>query len=198
MQPFYSYLVFCINYVLRTLDQPVQNIHYALIERCRKGEREAFYQLYKLYSKAMFNVGFRITGSEDDAEDVLQDAFTSAFRNLENYRADAPFGAWLKRIVVNKAINFIKKKRTEPLPQHEDWDIAEEEPPLQYASELTVDKVKAAIQRLPDGYRSVLSLYLLEGYDHQEISEIMNISESTSKSQLNRAKNKLQEILKKQ
>lgn len=178
------------------MNQEVHNIHYAIIERCRNGEREAFYQLYKLYSKAMFNVGFRITGSEDDAEDVLQDAFISAFRNLESYRSDAPFGAWLKKIVVNKAINFLKKRKMEPLPENEDWDVAEEMPSPQYGNGLTVDMIKDAIMQLPDGYRSVLSLYLLEGYDHQEIAGIMGITESTSKSQLNRGKNKLQEILK--
>ena len=111
MQPFYFYLVLVIIQPEEYLNQEVHNIHYAIIERCRNGDRAAFHQLYNLYSKAMFNVGFRITGNEDDAEDVLQDAFISAFRNLESYRADAPFGAWLKKIVVNKAINFLKKRK---------------------------------------------------------------------------------------
>jgi RNA polymerase sigma-70 factor (ECF subfamily) len=179
------------------LEQPVQNIHHELIERCRTGEREAFYKIYKLYSKAMFNMSFRITGREDEAADVLQESFISAFRNLHNYRADASFGAWLKKIVVNKAINALKKKKMEALPEHEDWDVAEEELPMEYGDGLTVERVKSAIDQLPDGYRSVLSLYLLEGYDHQEIAEIMGITKSTSKSQLNRAKNKLRELLKK-
>lgn len=178
------------------MEEHVHNIHFDLIERCREGDREAFYRIYQLYSKAMFNVGFRITGSEEDAEDVLQEAFISAFRNLNSYRAEASFGAWLKKIIVNKAINVLKKRRTEFLPEHEDWDIPEEEYNTDNSVELTVDRIKYAIQRLPDGYRSVLSLYLLEGYDHQEIAEIMRITESTSKSQLNRAKNKLRELLK--
>lgn len=159
------------------------------------GDRDAHYRLYKLYSKAMFNVAYRITGNEEDAEDVLQEAFVSAFKNLHHYRGDASFGAWLKRIVINKAINVIKKHKWEMMPESKEIDVAVEEEPQEYLSELSVGKVRAAIQQLPDGYRSVLSLYLLEGYDHQEIGEIMGISESTSKSQLNRAKNKLKELL---
>jgi RNA polymerase sigma factor (sigma-70 family) len=179
------------------LEQTVQNIHHDLIERCRAGEREAFYKVYKLYSKAMYNVSFRIIGREDEAEDILQESFISAFRNLHGYRGDSSFGAWLKKIVVNKAINVLNKRKMEALPDHEGWDIAEEEAPVEYGSGLSVESVRLAIEQLPDGYRSVLSLYLLEGYDHQEIAEIMNISESTSKSQLNRAKSKLRDILEK-
>ena len=177
------------------MDQPLANIHQDLILRCRAGDREAHFKLYKLYSKAMFNVCYRITGSEEDAEDALQDGFISAFRNLESYRGDATFGAWLKRIVVNKAINIIRKRKLELLADDDQLDVVEEEEPAEYKSELTVERITAAIQQLPDGYRTVLSLYLLEGYDHQEIAEILGITESTSKSQLNRAKNKLKERL---
>lgn len=143
----------------------------------------------------MYNVGYRITGNQDEAEDVLQESFISAFNNLDKYRGDASFGAWLKRIVVNKAINAINKKKHDPLPEDDRFDVAEEEAPMEYGDGLTVERVKRAISQLPDGYRAVLSLYLLEGYDHQEIAEIMGISESTSKSQLNRAKNKLRQHL---
>lgn len=177
------------------MDRPPLNMHDELIARCRAGDQEAHYSLYKLYSKAMFNVGYRITRSEEDAQDVLQEAFINAFRNLDRYRGDATFGAWLKRIVVNKAINALNKKKHEPIPDDERWDVADEEPMVEYGDGLTVERVKRAIEQLPDGYRSVLSLYLLEGYDHQEIAEIMGITESTSKSQLNRAKNKLREFL---
>ncbi|MBA4058700.1 MAG: RNA polymerase [Marivirga sp.] len=177
------------------MDRPVLNIHDELIARCKAGDREAHYDLYKMYSKAMYNVGYRITRSEEEAEDVLQEAFINAFRNLDRYRGDATFGAWLKRIVVNKAINALNKKKHESIPDDDQWDVAEDEPPVEYSDELTVERVKHSIEQLPDGYRSVLSLYLLEGYDHQEIAEIMGITESTSKSQLNRAKNKLRQLL---
>jgi RNA polymerase sigma-70 factor (ECF subfamily) len=170
-------------------------MHDELIARCRAGDREAHYRIYKLYSKSMYNISYRITGRGEDAEDALQEAFISAFKNLSSYRADATFGAWLKRIVVNKSLNVLKKRKHEWMPNDEHWDVPEEEQPGDYKEELTVDRVKKAIEQLPDGYRSVLSLYLLEGYDHQEIAEIMGISESTSKSQLNRAKGKLREKL---
>lgn len=170
-------------------------MHDELIARCKAGDRDAHYRIYKLYSKSMYNISYRITGRGEDAEDALQEAFISAFKNLGSYRADATFGAWLKRIVVNKSLNVLKKRKHEWMPEDEHWDVPEEEQPSDYKEELTVDRVKKAIEQLPDGYRSVLSLYLLEGYDHQEIAEIMGISESTSKSQLNRAKGKLREKL---
>ncbi|MDL5045725.1 RNA polymerase sigma factor [Oscillatoria amoena NRMC-F 0135] len=170
------------------------NLHRELIDRCKQGDEQAYWNLYKLYSKAMFNTALRITGREDEAEDVLQEAFISAFRNLTDYRGDASFGSWLKRIVINKAINAVKKRRYELIPDDEEFDVAEE-PEQQEMPGLTVDRVRAAMMTLPDGYRSVLSLYLLEGYDHQEIAGILQITESTSKSQLNRAKNKLRNLL---
>lgn len=170
-------------------------MHDDLIARCKAGDRDAYYRIYKLYARQMFNVSYRITGREEDAEDALQEAFISAFRNLANYRADATFGAWLKRIVINKSINILKKRRHELISDDKSWDVPEEEEPVGYKEDLTVERVKKAIEQLPDGYRSVLSLYLLEGYDHQEIAGILNISESTSKSQLNRAKTKLRENL---
>ena len=177
------------------MSQDVLNIHHDLIERCRAGDQQAHYRLYKLYAKAMYNVAYRIVGGEDEAEDVLQEAFISAFKNLDLYRGDATFGSWLKRIVVNKAINEVKKRKMELMPEDEDFDVKEDDDDEVYRPELTVGRVKQAIESLPDGYRSVLSLYLLEGYDHQEIAEIMGITESTSKSQLNRSKKKLKEIL---
>jgi RNA polymerase sigma factor (sigma-70 family) len=177
------------------LESQVLNVHEELISRCKSGDRAAHYKLYKLYAKAMFNVSFRITGREEDAEDAMQEAFISAFRNLESYRGDASFGAWLKRIVVNKAINLLKKRKHESIPEDDQWDVAEDSEDVEYKEELSVERVRTAINQLPDGYRAVLSLYLLEGYDHQEIAEIMGITESTSKSQLNRAKAKLRVLL---
>jgi RNA polymerase sigma-70 factor (ECF subfamily) len=177
------------------LNEQVLNIHEELIHRCRAGDQEAHFRLYKLYSKAMYNVGYRITGNEEDAEDVLQEAFVSAFKNLNNYRGDSSFGSWVKKIVINKAINLLKKRKWELMPENEEFDVPAEEPEQEYRPELQVETVRNAIMQLPDGYRSVLSMYLLEGYDHQEIAEIMGITESTSKSQLNRAKAKLRELL---
>ena len=142
----------------------------------------------------MYNIGYRIVNNEAEAEDVLQEAFISAFRSLEHYRGDATFGSWLKRIVVNKAINVLKTRKMEQLPEGDDFDVPEETW-IEEEFPFSVDQVKQAIEHLPDGYRSVLSLYLLEGYDHSEIAEILGISESTSKSQFNRSKKKLRDNL---
>lgn len=144
----------------------------------------------------MYNIGYRIVNNSEEAEDVLQDAFISAFNNLDRYRGDSTFGAWLKRIVINKAINYLNKKKPERMPDDERWDVREEEAVDELEGfPFTVEKVRAAIEALPDGYRSVISLYLVEGYDHGEIAEILGITESTSKSQFNRAKKKLKELL---
>jgi RNA polymerase sigma factor (sigma-70 family) len=177
------------------LNDQIHNIHEPLIDRCRAGDQAAHHSLYKLYARAMYNVGYRIVRDEEEAQDVLQEAFVSAFKNLDSYRGDSTFGSWLKRIVVNKALNAVSRRKFEPIPENEDWDIAEPETDVVYRGELTVDRVKQSIAQLPDGYRNVLSLYLIEGYDHQEIAEIMGFTESTSKSQLNRAKAKLRELL---
>ncbi|MFC2126553.1 RNA polymerase sigma factor [Bacteroidota bacterium] len=171
------------------------NIHKDLIEQCRIGERKAQTEIYKLYSKAMYNISYRILKDELEAEDVLQESFLSAFRNIGSYRGDASFGAWLKRIVVNTAINQVRKRSIdfESLndvdfePEKDTWDDEQ--------IVLDIQRVRDSIEELPDGFRTVFSLYLLEGYDHREIGEILGISESTSKSQYNRAKKKLREIL---
>ncbi len=176
------------------LEAVTLHIHAEIIDRCRQGDRDAHYQLYKLYSKSMYNIGYRIVNNEDEAKDVLQESFISAFLSLDRYRADATFGSWMKRIVVNKAINVLKRRKTEPLPEDESFDVPEESWSEEHFP-FSVEQVKNAMEALPDGYRSVLSLYLLEGYDHSEIAEILGISESTSKSQFNRSKKKLREIL---
>ena len=178
-----------------SLNTTIQHPHTDLVERCLQGDQEAFYRLYKLYSRSMYNISFRIVNNTGEAEDVLQEAFVSAFRNLHYYRGDATFGSWLKRIVVNKAINALKKNRSEQFPDNEDFDVIDTESDEEREFPFSVDVVRKAIAALPDGYRSVLSLYLLEGYDHAEIGEILGISESTSKSQFNRSKKKLREIL---
>lgn len=178
------------------MGKKIYNIHADLIDQSRKGDVLAQRELYLAYKKAMFNTCYRIVGNYDDAEDVLQDAFVSAFKNLGSYHGEATFGAWLKRIVINKSINFHNKRRMQTVEISEAQENVEDivvEP-----DQLTVERVKRAIEQLPYGYRTVLSLYLMEGYDHAEIAGILSISESTSKSQYNRAKSKIREILTKQ
>lgn len=168
-----------------------------LLEACRKGERTAQYEIYKLYSKAMFNTACRILNDVSEAEDVLQESFLEALTGIANYRRESTFGAWLKRIVVNKSINALKKKKLIAMDTEDLEGIAGgEEPGFTDEMKLNVDEIMRAVEMLPDGYRVVFSLYLIDGYDHEEIAGILGISVSGSKSQLNRAKLKLQKILK--
>jgi RNA polymerase sigma-70 factor (ECF subfamily) len=174
-----------------------QEIHRDIIEGSKFGNQQAQYRLYQLYSKAMFNVCYRMMNNREEAEDLLQDSFTDAFHRLDSFRYESSFGHWLKRIVVNKCINELKRRKAD-LNFYDDmgwFEDFEEEKEEAYGNGLTVDNVKRAMKELPSGARMIFSLYLLEGYDHVEISQILNISESNSKSQYMRAKRKIKEIL---
>jgi RNA polymerase sigma factor (sigma-70 family) len=177
------------------LEIAYQDIHRDIIELSKAGNQKAQYQLYRLYSRAMFNICYRILNNMTEAEDLLQESFTEAFLKLESFRYESAFGAWLKRIVINKCINSLKKRKaeliyTDNLPEyHDDLDYDLD------SVHLEVKKIYSAMEQLPDGYRVIFSLYLLEGYDHGEIAQILSITESTSKSQFSRAKQKLKEIL---
>lgn len=170
-----------------------------IIERSKKGNRQAQYQLYKMYARAMFNICWRMMNDRSDAEDMLQESFSEAFRRLYSFRYESTFGAWLKMIVINRCINEIKRKKAQ-LEFFDDMSPFEDEEDITGGQEsgLSPDKIKAAMLELPKGSRMIFSLYLLEGYDHQEISQILNISESNSKTQYMRAKQRIREILKTQ
>ncbi|MDR3697344.1 sigma-70 family RNA polymerase sigma factor [Mucilaginibacter sp.] len=173
--------------------------HYQLVVECKQGSKKACYELYRLYSKAMLNVAFRIVGNIAEAEDVLQEAFLDAFGKVRDFRQDTTFGLWLKQIVVNRSINLLRKRKLDLIELEGEQieniaeEVAEDDEEVKYKAE----QVKAAIKELPEGYRLVISLYLLEGYDHEEIGQILNISENTSRTQFLRAKRKLVEILNK-
>lgn len=173
------------------------DINAPLVERCRLGDRRAQAEIYKRYSKAMFNASLRITGDYAEAEDVLQESFLSAFRELHSYKGDSSFGSWLKRIVINKSINCLRNRRLQLVPLGEQHDAAHDpDDPGPGAEDIRwrADVLRRCVQDLPDGYRVVLNLYLLEGYDHAEIASILGITESTSKSQYSRARKKLLEM----
>ena len=175
----------------------VKDIHADIVEQCKAGDRSAQYLLFGLYKKAMYNVALRIVNDADDAEDVLQEAFISAFQNLGSFESRSTFGAWLKRIVVNKALSMLKSRKEFVESLHEGFDLEEETEAGFDEVEFKVEKVKKAISLLPDGFRSVLTLYLFEGYDHKDIADILGITVSTSKTQYLRAKNKLVQEIKK-
>jgi len=173
------------------------DIHRKIVEESKAGNRLAQYQLYELYSKAMFNICYRMMNGREEAEDALQEAFITIFGRLDSFRFESTIGAWIKRIVVNHCINKLKKRNVELVFQEEirDAEDTSDSGPDEGELEMNVQKVKTAMETLPDGYRVIFSLYLLEGYDHKEISEILNISESTSKTQYMRARKKVKEQL---
>jgi len=167
-------------------------IHKDLIEGSKKNDRANQKKLYNKYVDAMYNVCVRMIGNSSDAQDVVQESFIHAFVNLNQFRYESTFGAWLKRIVINKSLNFLKRNKVvfeeiidDQLSSDEDFIIDRE---------LELERVKESIEILPHGYRQVIYLYLIEGFDHQEISEILKISVSTSRSQYMRAKKKLLQI----
>jgi RNA polymerase sigma-70 factor (ECF subfamily) len=168
--------------------------HRALIERCRAGHRDAQFELYKLYARAMYNTALRMVQNAHDAEDILQSIFIEVFTKLDSFRYESSIGAWIKRITINKCINFLKSRRLAFQELTAGMDRVE---PLESEQEVpySVDRINKAINELPDGYRVVFSLYAVEGYDHEEIAQILGVSEATSKSQYSRAKARLREVL---
>lgn len=173
-----------------------KQIHHQLIQRCKKNDAKAQMELYNLYCKAMFLVAKRYMKDDMAAEDVMQDAFIKAFKKIETYKGEVSFGVWLKRIVINQSIDELKKKRLELVSINQEIHHVPDEEDWQVEDGTTMQQIVNCINQLKEKYRVVLSLYLLEGYDHQEISQVLGITEVTSRTQLLRGKKKLQENLK--
>jgi RNA polymerase sigma factor (sigma-70 family) len=179
------------------LEEQFKDINYKLIESCSRGDNKAQFELYKKYAGAMYNTCFRILKSSTEAEDVMQEGFLKAFQHINTYSGTVSFGSWLKKIIINCSLDALRRNKIDFENIDEIQKIETEENDINEESIINykVEQVKKAIALLPDGYRIVLSLYLLEGYDHDEIAEITGISASTSRSQLVRAKKKLLELL---
>jgi len=170
------------------------SIHRDIVVDCQAGNRQAQFKLYQLYSKAMYNICLRMVKDDLDAEDILQNSFVNIFTKINSFEFQSSIGAWIKRIVINNCINFLKKKRLNFEELNDNYKIpvvTQEEPSVK----LDVDVIHDAIYQLPDGYRVVFTLYMMEGYDHGEIAGILGVSEATSKSQYSRAKRKLKQLL---
>ncbi len=172
------------------------NTYQDVIDRCRKGDSKAQFELYKLYYKSMYAVCLRMVGNAIEAEDAMQEAFLKAFTKIDTYEGKVSFGAWLKKIVINRSLDHLKKRKVKFEELNE--KIPDEDPVRIEISEIQMEQLKKAIQQLPDGYRVVLSLYLIEGYDHEEISQILGITNVSSRSQYLRAKLKLRQMIQKE
>ena len=145
----------------------------------------------------MFNTSLRIVNDTAEAEDIMQESFLDAFKRLDSYAGEGSFGSWLKRIVINNSLDSLRKEKDSISIEEEALDFPEIiEESMEYEIHLQVSEVKQAITKLPEDYRIVLTLFLLEGYDHEEISEILNISNNLSRTRFVRAKQKLLSILK--
>lgn len=188
--------VYWIKKLENILEVTYSDPHEQLIADCKSGNRQAQFKLYKLYSKAMYNTALRIVIDAEEAADVLQEAFIDAFKRLDSFRQESTFGLWMKQIVVNKSLSALRKRKVEFASLHDVDDIPTDDVEEDFPSQFEVERVRKAINQLADGYRVVLSLYLLEGYDHEEIAHILKINENTSRSQFSRAKRKLLELLK--
>ena len=167
-----------------------------LLERCKKGDTSAQMQVYKNYYRAMYNASLRILKEEFEAEDIMQEAFLTAFTKLDTFKGEVTFGAWLKRIVINKSLTQLKKNN-----KYQDVKmevIAEESNEIEEAvdySALQANKVLDVLNSLKDNYRIVLNLNLIEGYDYEEIAQILGYTNENVRTTISRAKKKLKQQL---
>jgi len=167
-----------------------------LISKCKQNDRRAQLQLYDKYCHAMYATAFNFIKQEAIAEDMMQEAFIKAFRKIENFDGEVSFGAWLKKIVINQCLDWLKKRKLRVVSIDNEKIQITDEGDWNVEDSITVDQIHKAIEQLPDKYKIILKLFLLEGFDHQEISQILNITEVSSRSQVFRGKNKLKELLK--
>jgi RNA polymerase sigma factor (sigma-70 family) len=166
-----------------------------LIERCKKSDKNAQLDLYKAYYRAMYNTAHRILKDNFEAEDIMQEAFLTAFTKLHTFKGEVTFGAWLKRIVINKSLTQLKKnKRYQEVKMEVITNDKIEEEAIDYKS-LNPKKILNTLQNLKDNYRVVLTLNLIEGYDYEEISQILNYTNENVRTTVSRAKKKLKQVL---
>lgn len=169
------------------------------IEKLKQRDVLACKQLYLQYADAMYNVCVRILQHQAEAEDALQEAFIKIFNNIQQYRNESSIGSWMKQIVTNTCLNMLRKKKlvldelVDDISESEYESESESE--SEYEHDYSVEDIKKAIEELPQGYRVVFNLFMFEEYTHKQIAEMLEISESTTKSQLFKAKRKLKEIL---
>lgn len=164
-------------------------IHSELLKKCKQGNNKAQFEIYKLYYKGMYNVSLRIVQNTQEAEDVMQESFLSAFEKLETWSEKVSFGSWLKKIVVNKSLDYIKKRKIQLTElTNKETNIEEDNVENDEIVSLKIEEIKKTVNKLPDKYRIITLMFLFEGYTHDEISNIMNISPEVSRVRYKRAK----------
>lgn len=181
---------FVFNYRINQLDA-TQHIIQRIIQR----DIHACKQLYNDYADGMFVVCYRIVGNITDAEDVLQEAFMKVFEKIESFNGSSTLGAWIKRIVINHSLNAVKKRKPYLIEFSEHYDIEDEVMEEEDVINWRIEDIQSAIEQLPQGYKLVFNLYMFEDFSHREIADMLNIAESTAKTQFFKSKKKLREIL---
>ncbi|MFB1012185.1 MAG: sigma-70 family RNA polymerase sigma factor [Bacteroidia bacterium] len=167
----------------------------SLIKACSNGDSKAFRKIYEIHSGTMYSICLRYMNNEDEAKDALQEGFIKVFKNISKFKFTGSFEGWMKRIFVNSSIELIRKRK-----MHLDVsELNSNELPLTAKTEtgsMDAEKMMTLVQQLPEGYRTVFNMFIVDGYSHKEISNYLEISESTSKTQLFKARKQLQEWLK--
>ena len=166
-----------------------------LVERCKKGDKTAQFAIYKQYYNAMFNTSLRIVNDSFEAEDIMQESFLAAFTKLDSFSGDVTFGAWLKRIVINNSLTALKKNNkfnTVPLEKVDIKDVTDDKHDYSF---LKTNDILNKVAQLKNNYKVAITLNLIEGYDYEEIAQIMDISYENSRTTVSRAKNKLRQLL---
>lgn len=168
-----------------------------LLERCKRGDKTAQFTIYKQYYRAMFNAALRIVNDSFEAEDIMQDSFLAAFTKLDSFSGTVTFGAWLKRIVINNSLTALKNKNkldTISIEKVTTKEVEEDEEKPDY-SLLKASDILNKVSQLKNNYKVAITLNLIEGYDYEEIAQIMDISYENSRTTVSRAKNKLRQLL---
>jgi RNA polymerase sigma-70 factor (ECF subfamily) len=169
-----------------------------LIERCRQGDRKALKTLYERYADRMLGVCFRYVNDRDTARDLLHDGFVTLFTKIGDFRGEGSFEGWTRRIFVTTCLGYLRKNSSAAAERPLDLRGEPEGPEASVLEQLSAGELLRLIGGLPEGYRTVLNLYAIEGYSHREIAELLGISENTSRSQYARAKTCLRKAMQRQ
>lgn len=173
----------------------------SLVERCKSSDKNAQLQLYNAYYKAMYNAAHRILKDNFEAEDIMQESFLIAFTKIDMYKGEVNFGAWLKRIVINKSLTQLKKNnryqevKIEVITNNDTEGEDKGEGEVLYYKGLNPKSVLNSLNTLKENYRIVLTLNLIEGYDYEEIAQILNYTNENVRTTIFRAKKKLKQVL---
>lgn len=174
----------------------IVSIENKIVKGCKQNKAKAQMQLYDRYCQGMYIIANRYVKDQHAAEDIMQDAFIKVFKRIDTYKGEVSIGAWIKKIVINQCIDFLKKRKIDMVGFEDKYFEVETQNSWTVDDKVNIEMIIQAIEALPEKYKLVLKLYLLEGYDHQEIAQVLDITEVNSRSQLMRGKNKLKSQLK--